>query len=77
MTERVLMAAGYYRTRARVEHAIGRHMKNRDRRQRGDGLRHADQAVAHMHNLTLVFMTRDRPVPAHAFSAFSQAENGR
>jgi len=42
------------RVRARVEHAIGR-LKNyktlRDCRQRGDGLHHAVQAVAHMHNL--------------------------
>ncbi|RLV01323.1 IS5/IS1182 family transposase [Streptomyces griseocarneus] len=41
---------------ARVEHVIGR-MKNykilRDCRQRGDGLHHAVQAVAHMHNLAL------------------------
>jgi hypothetical protein len=39
-----------------VEHVIGR-MKNykvlRDCRQRGDGLHHAVQAVAHMHNLAL------------------------
>ena len=42
--------------RARVEHVIGR-MKNykilRDCRQRGDGLHHAVQAVARMHNLAL------------------------
>lgn len=42
--------------RARVEHVIGR-MKNykmlRDCRQRGDGLHHAVQAVAHMYNLAL------------------------
>ncbi|MCP8712979.1 IS5/IS1182 family transposase, partial [Streptomyces sp. AC04842] len=42
--------------RARVEHVIGR-MKNykilRDCRQYGDGLNHAVQAVAHMHNLAL------------------------
>ncbi len=42
--------------RARVEHVIGR-MKNhkilRDCRQRGDGLHHAIQAGAHMHNLAL------------------------
>ncbi|KMS71191.1 transposase [Streptomyces viridochromogenes] len=44
------------KVRARVEHVIGR-MKNykilRDCRQRGDGLHHAVQAVAHMHNLAL------------------------
>ncbi|MBW8705324.1 hypothetical protein MBT84_37560 [Streptomyces sp. MBT84] len=44
------------RVRARVEHAIGR-MKYykilRDRRQHGDGLHHAAQAVADMHNLAL------------------------
>ncbi|MEU1737457.1 transposase family protein [Streptosporangium sp. NPDC020145] len=42
--------------RAHVEHVFGR-MKNykilRDRRQRGTGLHHAVQAVAHMHNLAL------------------------
>lgn len=42
--------------RARVEHVIGR-LKNykilRDCRQHGDGLHHAVQAVAHMHNLAL------------------------
>nr|WP_190016524.1 hypothetical protein [Streptomyces lucensis] len=41
---------------ARVEHVIGR-SKNykilRDCRQRGDGLHHEVQAVAHMHNLAL------------------------
>ncbi|USQ85615.1 transposase family protein [Streptomyces phaeoluteigriseus] len=46
--------AEHRRVRARVEHAIGR-LKNykilRDCRQRGDGLHHAVQAVAHMHNL--------------------------
>lgn len=44
------------RVRARVEHAFAR-MKHykilRDCRQRGNGLHHAVQAVAHMHNLTL------------------------
>ncbi|GAA3159021.1 hypothetical protein GCM10010521_53710 [Streptomyces rameus] len=44
------------KVRARVEHVIGR-MKNykilRDCRQHGDGLHHAVQAVAHMHNLAL------------------------
>ncbi|MFJ9721293.1 transposase family protein [Streptomyces sp. NPDC101209] len=44
------------KVRARVEHVIGR-MKNhkilRDCRQRGDGLHHAVQAVARMHNLAL------------------------
>ena len=44
------------RVRARVEHAIGR-LKNyrilRDCRQHGDGLHHAVQAVAHMHNLAI------------------------
>ncbi|MER5348704.1 transposase family protein [Streptomyces mirabilis] len=48
--------AEHRRVRARVEHAIGR-LKNykilRDCRQRGDGLHHAVQAVAHMHNLAL------------------------
>ncbi|MFF3248964.1 transposase family protein [Streptomyces sp. NPDC002870] len=42
--------------RARVEHAFAR-MKHykilRDCRQRGSGLHHAVQAVAHMHNLAL------------------------
>jgi hypothetical protein len=45
------------KVRARVEHAFAR-MKNwkilRDCRQRGDGLHHAVQAVATMHNLPLV-----------------------
>ncbi|MER8073802.1 MULTISPECIES: transposase family protein [unclassified Streptomyces] len=44
------------RVRARVEHAIAR-LKNykilRDCRQPGDGLHHAVQAVAHMHNLAM------------------------
>ncbi|MFD3333881.1 transposase family protein [Streptomyces sp. NPDC058700] len=44
------------RVRARVEHALAR-MKHykilRGCRQRGDGLHHAVQAVAHMHNLAL------------------------
>ncbi|MFM9613014.1 transposase family protein [Streptomyces niveiscabiei] len=48
--------AAHRKVRARVEHVIGR-MKNykilRDCRQRGDGLHHAVQAVAHMHNLAL------------------------
>ena len=48
--------AEHRRVRARVEHAFAR-MKNykilRDCRQRGDGLHHAVQAVAHMHNLAL------------------------
>ncbi|MGW1617708.1 transposase family protein [Streptomyces sp. NPDC002172] len=48
--------AEHRRVRARVEHVIGR-LKNykilRDCRQRGDGLHHAVQAVAHMHNLAL------------------------
>lgn len=48
--------AEHRRFRARVEHSIGQ-MKNckilRDCRQRGDGLGHAVQAVAHMHNLAL------------------------
>ncbi|MGV9234223.1 transposase family protein, partial [Streptomyces nigra] len=48
--------AAHRKVRARVEHVIGR-MKNyqvlRDCRQHGDGLRHAVQAVAHMHNLAL------------------------
>jgi hypothetical protein len=48
--------AEHRKVRARVEHVIGR-MKNykilRDCRQRGDGLHHAVQAVAHMHNLAL------------------------
>ncbi|MCD9166300.1 transposase family protein [Streptomyces albireticuli] len=49
--------AEHRRLRARVEHVIG-WMKNykilRDCRQHGDGLHHAVQAVAHMHNLALV-----------------------
>lgn len=48
--------AAHRKVRGRVEHVIGR-MKNykilRDCRQRGDGLHHAVQAVAHMHNLAL------------------------
>ncbi|MEV0412389.1 transposase [Streptomyces sp. NPDC050448] len=48
--------AEHQRVRARVEHTFAR-MKNwkvlRDCRQRGDGLHHAVQAVATMHNLTL------------------------
>ncbi|MDH6538060.1 hypothetical protein M2167_000562 [Streptomyces sp. SPB4] len=48
--------AEHRRVRARVEHTFAR-MKNwkilRDCRQRGDGLHHAVQAVATMHNLTL------------------------
>ncbi|MEU7488101.1 transposase family protein [Streptomyces sp. NPDC042319] len=48
--------AAHRSVRARVEHVIGR-MKNhkilRDCRQRGNGLHHAVQAVAHMHNLAL------------------------
>lgn len=46
--------AAHRTVRARVEHVIGR-VKNykilRDCRQHGDGLHHAVQAVAHMHNL--------------------------
>lgn len=48
--------AAHRKVRARAERVIGR-MKNykvlRDCRQRGDGLRHVVQAVAHMHNLAL------------------------
>jgi hypothetical protein len=48
--------AEHRKVRARVEHVIGR-LKNykilRDCRQRGDGLRHAVQAIARMHNLAL------------------------
>ncbi|MGI5380567.1 transposase family protein [Streptomyces sp. CA-251387] len=48
--------AEHRKVRARVEHVIGR-MKNykilRDCRQRGNGLHHAVQAVARMHNLAL------------------------
>jgi hypothetical protein len=48
--------AAHRKVRARVEHVIGR-MKTykilRDCRQHGDGLHHAVQAVAHMHNLAL------------------------
>ncbi|WP_328508920.1 transposase family protein [Streptomyces mirabilis] len=48
--------AEHRQVRARVEHAIGR-LKNYkilyDCRQHGDGLHHAVQAVAHMHNLAL------------------------
>ncbi|GAA2126283.1 hypothetical protein GCM10009802_32080 [Streptomyces synnematoformans] len=46
--------AEHRRVRARVEHTFAR-MKNyrilRDCRQRHDGLHHAVQAIAHMHNL--------------------------
>ncbi|MGA5285619.1 transposase family protein [Streptomyces pseudogriseolus] len=48
--------AAHRKVRARAEHVIGR-MKNykilRDCRQHGDGLHHAVQAVAYMHNLAL------------------------
>jgi hypothetical protein len=48
--------AEHRRVRARIERAFTR-MKNykilRDCRQRGDGLHHAIQAVARMHNLAL------------------------
>lgn len=48
--------AEHRRVRARVEHTFAR-MKNwkilRDCRQKGDGLQHAVQAVATMHNLVL------------------------
>ncbi|MFF8351801.1 transposase family protein [Cellulosimicrobium funkei] len=48
--------AEHRRVRARVEHAFAR-MKHykilRDCRQRGSGLHHAVQAVAHLHNLAL------------------------
>lgn len=48
--------AEHRKVRARVEHAFAR-MKHykilRDCRQRGAGLQHAVQAVAHMHNLAL------------------------
>ncbi|WP_190105532.1 transposase family protein, partial [Streptomyces tanashiensis] len=48
--------AEHRRVRARVEHTFAR-MKNwkilRDCRQRGDGLHHAVQAVAAMHNLAM------------------------
>lgn len=48
--------AAHRKVRARVEHVIGR-LKNykilRDCRQHGDGLHHAVQAVAHMHDLAL------------------------
>ncbi|MER5961552.1 transposase [Streptomyces sp. NPDC002057] len=48
--------AEHRRVHARVEHTFAR-MKNwkilRDCRQRGDGLHHAVQAVAHMHNLAM------------------------
>ncbi|GHF12032.1 hypothetical protein GCM10014715_79720 [Streptomyces spiralis] len=48
--------AAHRKVRARVEHTFSR-MKNykilRDCRQRGDGLHHAVQAVARMHNLAL------------------------
>ncbi|MDQ1033783.1 hypothetical protein QFZ75_000199 [Streptomyces sp. V3I8] len=48
--------AQHRKVRARVEHIFSR-MKNykilRDCRQRGDGLHHAVQAVARMHNLGL------------------------
>lgn len=48
--------AAHRKVRARVEHVFSR-MKNykilRDCQQRGDGLHHAVQAVARMHNLAL------------------------
>jgi hypothetical protein len=48
--------AAHRKVRARIEHTFAR-MKTykilRDCRQRGDGLHHAVQAVAHMHNLSL------------------------
>jgi hypothetical protein len=48
--------AEHRRVRARIEHTFAR-MKNykilRDCRQHGDGLHHAVQAIAHMHNLAL------------------------
>ncbi|MFJ8828367.1 transposase family protein [Streptomyces sp. NPDC102467] len=48
--------AAHRKVRARVEHVIGR-MKNykilRDCRQHGNGLHHAVQAIAQMHNLAL------------------------
>ncbi len=48
--------AAHRKVRARVEHVSGR-VKNykilRDCRQHGDGLHHAVQAIAHMHNLAL------------------------
>ncbi|GHI93750.1 hypothetical protein TPA0905_32210 [Streptomyces olivaceus] len=48
--------AQHRKVRARVEHPFS-HLKNykilRDCRQRGDGLHHAVQAVARMHNLAL------------------------
>nr|WP_318212263.1 transposase [Streptomyces sp. SJL17-1] len=48
--------AEHRRVRARVEHTFAR-MKNwkilRDCRQKGDGLHHAVQAVATMHNLAM------------------------
>ncbi|MFF7505349.1 transposase, partial [Streptomyces lavendulae] len=48
--------AEHRRVRARVEHTFAR-MKNwkilRDCRRRGDGLHHAVQAIATMHNLAL------------------------
>lgn len=52
--------AEHRKVRARVEHVIGR-MKNykipRDCQQRGHGLHHAVQAVAHRHNLALASRT--------------------
>ncbi|CAL9661923.1 hypothetical protein SUDANB126_07046 [Streptomyces sp. enrichment culture] len=52
--------AQHRKVRARVEHTFSP-MKNhailRDRRQRGDGLHHAVQAVARMHNLALAAWT--------------------
>jgi len=48
--------AEHRRVRTRVEHTFAR-MKNwkilRDRRRKGDGLHHAVQAVATMHNLAM------------------------
>lgn len=55
--------AAHRKVRARVEHVIGR-MKNykilRDCQQRGEGLHHAVQAVALMHNLALALWPEDR-----------------
>ncbi len=59
--------AEHRRVRARVEHTLAR-MKNwkilRDYRQRGDGLHHAVQAVATMHNLALPGETAGPDTPA-------------
>lgn len=64
--------AEHRRVRARVEHTFAR-MKNwkilRDCRQKGDGLHHAVQAVATMHNLAM----GGKIAPAAARASVSQS----